>query len=281
MIAVTGATGQLGRIVIKKLSERVPSTGIAALVRDVSKAGNLGVPVRLANYSEPATLDAALAGVDKLLLISGSEVGSRARQHANVIEAAKRAGVGLLAYTSILHADVSPISLAEEHRATEAAIQASGIPFVILRNSWYTENYTSSIPGALAGGAFIGCAGDGRISSATRQDFADAAVAVLTSDGHAGRVYELAGDVAYTLTDFAAEISRQAGKPVPYRNLSEPDYAKTLEGFGLPAALAAAIASWETGAARDALYDDSQTLSKLIGHPTTPLAQAISDSLKS
>lgn len=280
MIAVTGATGRLGRIVIDRLSKKLDPGGMVALVRDVAKAHDLGVPVRRADYSDEGTLDTALAGVEKLLLISGSEVGSRAQQHANVIAAAARAGVRLIVYTSILHADVSPISLAGEHLATEATIKASGIPYVILRNSWYTENYTGSISGAVASGAFIGCAGDGLISPATREDFADAAIAVLTQDQHAGQVYELAGDEAFTLTDLAAEISRQTGKVIPYKNLTVTEYAEVLQGFGLPATLAADIASWEIGAAKGALHDQSGTLGKLIGRPTTSLSEAVTAGLR-
>lgn len=281
MIAVTGATGRLGRIVIERLSNKVSADGIVALARDVAKASDLGVLVRRADYGDEGTLDLALAGVEKLLLISGSEVGSRAQQHANVIAAAKRAGIGSIVYTSILHADVSPISLAEEHRATEAAIKASGVPYVILRNSWYTENYTGSLAGALAAGEFMGCAGDGLISSATREDFADAAIAVLTQEGHSGHVYELAGDEAFTLTELAAEISRQTGKVIPYKDLTAGEYAEALAGFGLPPDVAAAIASWEIGAAKGALHDESGTLGRLIGRPTTSLSQAVAAGLGS
>jgi NAD(P)H dehydrogenase (quinone) len=208
-IAITGATGQLGQLVVNKLKEKVSSDNIVALVRSKQKASNLGVEAREADYDKPETLESALNGIDTLLLISGSEVGKRARQHYNVIDAAKKAGVKWIVYTSLLHADTSTISLAGEHLETEAALKQSGIPFTLLRNGWYTENYTGSIRGALAGGAFIGSAGHGKIASAARADFAEAAVAVLTSRGHEGKVYELAGDEAYTLTDFAAEISIQ------------------------------------------------------------------------
>lgn len=274
-IAITGATGQLGRLVINKLKEKTWSAEIAALVRAPENAVDLGVGVRKADYAKPETLDTALVGVDTLLLISSSEVGKRAAQHRNVIEAAKKAGVKRMIYTSLLHADTSPLDLAEEHRATETELKASGIPFTILRNGWYTENYTGSILGALAGGAFLGSAGDGKISSATREDFAEAAVAVLTGEGHVNKTYELAGDEAYTLGDLAEEISRQTGKIIPYKNLPETEYAAALTGFGLPESLARAIAGWDAGAAQGALFDDGRQLSALIGRPTTPLSKAV------
>jgi NAD(P)H dehydrogenase (quinone) len=278
-IAVTGATGQLGRLVVSKLKEQVPAAEIVALVRSPEKAADLGVAAREADYDRPETLGPALAGVDTLLLISANEVGKRAAQHRNVIEAAKQAGVQRIVYTSLLHADTSPLSLAGEHAATESALKASGIPFTILRNGWYTENYTGSIPGALAGGAFIGSAGEGRISSATRADYADAAVAAVTGAEHEGKTYELAGDDAWTLNDLAAEISRQTGRTIPYKNLPEAEYAAALAGFGLPGELAQAIAGWDTGASQGALFDDSRQLSQLIGRPTTPLQVAVADAL--
>jgi NAD(P)H dehydrogenase (quinone) len=280
-IAITGATGQLGRLVIDKLKAKVPASEIIALVRTPAKAADLGVAAREADYTRPETLDQALAGVDTLLLISSNEVGQRAVQHRNVIEAAKRAGVRRIVYTSLLRADTTPLtSLADEHRATEADLKALGIPFTILRNGWYTENYTQSVGGAVAGGAFIGSAGDGRISSAARADYAEAAVAVLTGEGHAGRTYELAGDDAYTLADLAAEISRQTGKGIPYRNLPEADYAKTLVGFGLPEGMAHHIASYDIGTAQGALFEDGRQLSRLIGRPTTPLSAAVAEALR-
>ncbi|WP_022824666.1 SDR family oxidoreductase [Hymenobacter norwichensis] len=279
-IAITGATGQLGRLVIEKLKAQVPADQIVGLVRTPAKATDLGVEVREADYNQSATLETALVGVNKLLLISSSEVGQRATQHRNVIEAAKKAGVQHIVYTSVLHADSSPLSLADEHRATEADVKASGVAYTLLRNGWYTENYTGSIHGAVAGGAFIGSAKDGRISSATRADFADAAVAVLTGEGHENKTYELAGDESYTLTELAAEISRQAGKDIPYKDLPVADYAAALTGFGIPEGFAHGLAGWDANAAEGALFDDSRQLSKLIGRPTTPLATAVAAALK-
>ncbi len=280
MIGVTGATGQLGRLVVSGLKTRVPASDIVALVRTPDKAGDIGVTVREADYSKPETLERALAGIETLLLISSNEVGKRIKQHHNVIEAAKKAGVKWIVYTSLLHADSSPLSLADEHRATEAELKASGIPVTILRNGWYTENYTASVPGAATRGAFFGSAGDGRISSAARADYADAAVAVLTGQGHHGKTYELAGDHAYTLSDLAAEITRQTGKETPYKDLPEADYAAALSGLGLPAPVAQAYASFDIAASQGALFDDGRTLSRLIGRPTTPLSVVVASALK-
>ena len=272
MIAVTGATGQLGRIVIDALLKKVPAGEIVAAVRTPAKAADLaaqGVIVRQADYSQPETLRAAFAGVDKLLLISGSEVGQREAQHKAVIEAAQAAGVGFIAYTSLLHADTSPLGLGAEHRATEALLKASGIPFALLRNGWYTENYAASIPPALAHHAFIGAAGEGRIASAARQDYAEAAAEVMTREDQAGNVYELSGDDSYTLAQFAAEIAAQSGEKVDYVNLSQADFAAALKGAGLPEGLAEMLADSDAGAEKGGLFDDSHQLSKLIGRPTT------------
>jgi NAD(P)H dehydrogenase (quinone) len=280
MIAITGATGQLGRLVVNKLKDKVPASEIVALARSTAKAADLGVAAREADYDRPETLESALSGVDTLLLISSSEVGKRATQHHNIIEAAKKASVKRIVYTSLLHADTSPLNLAAEHVATETELKASGIPYTILRNGWYTENYSASIPGAIAGGAFLGSASDGKISSATRADFAEAAVSVVTREGHEGKTYELAGDNSWTLSDLAAEISRQISKEIPYKNLPESEYAATLKGFGVPEGFARMIASWDVGASEGALFDDSRQLSKLIGRPTTSLSAAVADAIK-
>lgn len=273
MIAITGATGQLGRFVIDALLKKVPAEEIVAAVRTPVKAADLaaqGITVRQADYSQPETLRAAFAGVGKLLLISGSEVGQREAQHKAVIEAAQAAGVGFIAYTSLLHADTSPLGLGVEHRATEALLKASGIPFALLRNGWYTENYAASIPPALAHHAFIGAAGEGRIASAARQDYAEAAAEVMSREDQAGKVYELAGDDSYTLAQFAAEIAAQSGEKVDYVNLSQADFAAALKGAGLPEGLAEMLADSDAGAEKGGLYNDSRQLSKLIGRPTTP-----------
>lgn len=282
MIVVTGATGQLGRLVIQSLLTKLPAAQIVAAVRQPERAADLaelGVQVRQADYTKPATLDTAFQGAEKVLLISSSEVGQRTAQHKNVIDAAKRAGVSLLAYTSLLHANRSPLGLAAEHQATEALLKESGVPHVLLRNGWYTENYLASIPPALQHGAYIGSAGEGRIASAARADYAEAAAAVLTLAGQAGKVYELAGDESYTLAEFAAELSKQAGQSIPYVNLPEADFKAALVGAGLPDALAGLLADSDTGAANGGLFDDQRQLSRLIGRPTTALAALIKAAL--
>ncbi|EKS7213646.1 TPA: SDR family oxidoreductase [Enterobacter ludwigii] len=278
MIAITGATGQLGQLVIKQLLNTVPANQIVAIVRNPAKAEALsqqGITVRQGDYADESTMTSALKGVEKLLLISSSEVGQRAIQHQNVINAAKAAGVKFIAYTSLLHADKSPLGLHVEHVATEKALAESGIPYALLRNGWYTENYLASAPPALEHGVFIGAAGEGKIASATRTDYAAAAARVISGDGHAGNVYELAGDHAWTLSELAAELSKQSGKNVTYQNMSEADFAAALKGVGLPAGLADMLADSDVGASKGGLFDDSHTLSKLIGRPTTPLSESI------
>lgn len=278
MIAITGATGQLGQLVIEQLLNTVPANHIVAIVRNPAKAEALrqqGITVRQGDYADESTMTSALKGVEKLLLISSSEVGQRATQHQNVINAAKAAGVKFIAYTSLLHADKSPLGLHVEHVATEKALAESGIPYALLRNGWYTENYLASAPPALEHGVFIGAAGEGKIASATRADYAAAAAKVISGDGHAGNVYELAGDHAWTLSELAAELSKQSGKNVAYQNMSEADFAAALKGVGLPAGLAEMLADSDVGASKGGLFDDSHTLSKLIGRPTTPLSESI------
>lgn len=273
MIAVTGATGQLGRLVIEALLKKVPAAEIIAAVRTPEKASELaalGVQVREADYSRPETLLSAFSGVEKVLLVSSSEVGARVAQHKAVIAAAKKAGVSLLAYTSLLHADTTPMGLGSEHRATEQALIASGVPYAILRNGWYSENYAASIAPAILNGAFIGAAAQGKIASASRQDYAEAAAAVLTRSDAAGNIYELAGDSAYTLEEYTAEISLQSGINIEYIDMPQADFAAALKGAGLPDWLAEMLADSDAGAAKGALFDDSHTLSKLIGRPTTP-----------
>ena len=284
LIAVTGATGQLGRLVVDGLrSAGHPADRIVAAVRSPAKATDLaalGVQVREADYDRPETLDAALAGVETLLLVSSSEVGKRLPQHQAVIEAASRAGVGLLAYTSLLHADRSPLGLAAEHLQTEQALQRAGIAHVLLRNGWYSENYAAGIPAALAHGAVFGSAGEGRLSLASRADYAAAAVAVLTADeAQAGKVYELAGDDGVTLADFAAELSRQSGQAVVYRDLPQDDYRPALIGAGLPPPLGDLLSDSDAGAAKGGLFDDGRQLGRLIGRPTTALADVIAAAL--
>jgi NAD(P)H dehydrogenase (quinone) len=280
MIEITGATGHLGQLTLTELLKTVPASQLVAIVRNPAKAETLaqqGVIVRQAEYGDQAALTAALEGVDKLLLISSSEVGQRAIQHRNVIDAAKAAGVKFIAYTSLLHDDRSPLGLHVEHVDTEQYLAASGIPYALLRNGWYSENYLASAPAALAHGVFIGSAGEGKIASATRSDYAAAAAKVISSEGHAGKVYELAGDEAWTLSELAAELSKQSGKPVVYQNLSEADFATALKGAGLPEAFANLLADSDAGAAKGGLFDSSRMLSTLIGRPTTPICDSIRD----
>jgi NAD(P)H dehydrogenase (quinone) len=274
-IAVSAATGQLGRLVIADLVARGLAADTLALARTPSKGADLGVAVRAFDYGQPDTLAPALAGVDTLLLISSSEIGQRAAQHANVIAAARAAGVVRVVYTSILAADRSSVSLAEEHRATEAALRASGLEVTVLRNGWYSENYAGSIAGALATGAVAGAAGDGRVSSAARADFAAAAAAVLTGQGHAGQTYELAGDTAFTLAELADEIGRQTGRSIAYADMTADAFAALLVQIGVPAGFAPVIAGWDRAIAEGDLFDDSRTLSRLIGRPTTPIADTV------
>ncbi len=283
MIIVTGATGQFGRLVIEGLLETVPANEIVAAARNLEKAQHLaalGVEVREADYSRPKTLASAFAGAEKVLLVSSSEVGSRLAQHKAVVDAAKRSGVRLLAYTSILRADTSTLKLAIEHKGTEEHIKASGLPFVFLRNGWYLENQTGSLGAAIEQGAILGAARDGRFAAAARADYAKAAVRVLTSEGHTNHVYELGGDKPYTLSELAAEVSSQIGKHITYKNLAEREYAKALVGFGLPAPLADVLGDAESGAAKGELDNFTQELRALIQQPTTTLSSAVRTALQ-
>lgn len=283
---VTGATGQLGRHVLDVLLETVPANAIIAGVRhlDTDAAAALrkkGVEVRVADYTRPETLASAFSGVDRLLLVSSSENGRRKVQHRNVVSAAKDAGVGLIAYTSILHADKSPLFLAEEHRDTEAALAESGVPFVVLRNGWYTEVFTWRLPAALRDGVFMGAAADGRVSSAARADYARAAATVLAGGDQAGRIYELAGDAAFTLAELAAVVTEASGKPMSYRDMSPEAYRSALLDAGLPEVAAEIFADADAGTAKGALFDESRTLSRLIGRPTTPFQTTIAEFVRS
>lgn len=283
MILVTGASGQLGRLIVSALLARsVDANHIVAAVRSPEKVDDLkqlGVTVRKADYTDLASLKAAMDGVKRVVLVSSSEIGQRAAQHQNVIDAAKDAGVELIAYTSILHADTSPLALAKEHVATEAALKASGVPHVLLRNGWYSENYTMSAGMAVEHGAVLGSAGEGKYSTAARADYAEAAATVITSEDQAGKVYELAGDDAFTLAQYAAYIAEISGKEVVYQDLPEADYAKVLVDAGLPEGFANILADSDVGASKGGLFDDSKTLSKLIGRPTTSIQDSIKQAL--
>lgn len=278
-IAVTGATGQLGRLAIAALQSRLPADKITALVRDPAKAADLGVAARPFDYQKPESLAPALDGIDVLVLISSNDFNDRAGQHANVVKAAKAAGVGRIVYTSILKGDTSPMILAADHIATEKTIAASGIPFTFLRNGWYIENYAGGFAHAIESGALIGASGEGKISGAARADYAEAIAVTAANDGHQNRVYELAGDTAFTLADLAAELARQSGKPVAFNNLPEDVYAGILMQIGLPEGFAKVLADSDVKAGQGALFDETRTLSKLIGRPTTPMAEVVKAAL--
>lgn len=277
-IAITGASGQLGRLAIENLKTRVDADDIIALVRDPSKVADLGVEAREADYHKPETLTAALQGIDRLVLISSSDFDDRAGQHQNVIDAAKETGVKHLIYTSILKADASPMIIAQDHKVTESAIKASGIPYTFLRNGWYTENWTGSLSAAVEAGALIGSAGDAKVTPATRQDYAEALAAVAAGKGHEGQIYELGG-AAFTLSNLAAELSKQTGKDIPYNDLPEATYKDILISFQLPEALATVIADADAQAQNGWLTDESGTLERLIGRPAMPLSSAVAAAL--
>ncbi|NUN04702.1 MAG: SDR family oxidoreductase [Bdellovibrio sp.] len=282
MIAVTGANGKLGHHVIKELLKRTDAKNIIAVVRNPEKAADLkalGVEVRKGDYDQYESLVTAFEGVQKVVLISSSEVGKRQAQHANAVKAAKQAGIKLLAYTSILRADTSVLGLAKEHLATENEIKASGIPYTFLRNGWYLENHTENLASALQFGQMIGAAGEGRFSSASRQDYATAAAVVVTQAGHEGKIYELAGDNTFTMAELAKEVGHQANKTITYQDMTEADYEKALVGFGLPQAFAHLLADSDTGAKKGDLFSSSKDLSRLIGHETTTLASAVKSAL--
>ncbi|MEU2092570.1 SDR family oxidoreductase [Nocardia beijingensis] len=274
-VAVTGASGHLGRLVVEALL-KVGSTPVVAIVRDPAKVADLaerGVDVRQADYGDADALNRALAGVDRVLLVSGNEFGARVEQHTNVIRAAERAGVELLAYTSIPAATGNPLILAQEHAGTEAVLAESTVPHTLLRNGWYWENYVGGLAHAVESGVLHGAAGEGRVAGAARADYAEAAARVLTSDGHAGRVYELGGDERLTYAELAEAISEASGKPVRYENLSQADYAAGLVAAGLPAQFAAALADADAGIAQGVLDVRSGDLARLLGRPTTPAVE--------
>jgi NAD(P)H dehydrogenase (quinone) len=277
-IAITAATGQLGRLVVEELLRHVAASELVLVVRDPAKAATFaerGVQVRQADYGDPVALDSALVGVDRLLLISGSEVGARVAQHTAVVRAAKAAGVSHIVYTSAPRADTTTLSLAPEHKATEEVIRESGLTFTMLRNGWYTENYADRITAALATGTFVGAAGDGRVASATRADYAAAAAAVLTGDGHENAVYELSGDVAWSFPELAAAITAAGGREVVYQDVDAEKYAEILVSAGLPESTAGFVAHLDAETADGLLSEVTSDLRTLIGRPTTPLADTI------
>lgn len=283
MICVTAATGQLGRKVVEFLLDKVTLSELVLAVRSPEKAQEFaqrGLVVREADYDRPETLREAFEGVRKLLFISSPSVGRRVEQHRNVIEAAKHSGVETIVYTSVLHADRSRLGIiAEEHRQTEAMIKESGLGYTILRNGWYVENYSSLVKTAVSQGFIVGCAGKGKISAAPRLDYAEAAAVVLTTEGHLGKTYELAGDEAFTMEELAAEISRQTGKEISYKNVKPEEYVQWLVSTGVPETFARFLASLEEAIAEGDLFDDSHQLSQLLGRPTTSWRVVIAEIL--
>ncbi|MYX76885.1 SDR family oxidoreductase [Streptomyces sp. SID3915] len=277
-IVVTGATGALGRLVVEQLLDTVPADRIVAVVRDKEKAAALaarGVELRVADYDRPETLAGAFRAGDRVLLISGSEVGRRIPQHTAVIDAAKAAGVAQLAYTGVLGGPDADFLLAEEHKATEQLVLDSGLPYTFLRNGWYTENYTANLAPVLEHGAVVGNAGDGRIASATRADYAAAAVAVLTGEGHLGTAYELSGDTAWSLDEYAAVVAEATGKEIAYNRVPAAVHQEILVGAGLPEAFAAILVDVDEAIGRGLLAATGGDLARLIGRPTPPLAETV------
>ncbi|WP_411720752.1 SDR family oxidoreductase [Mycetocola sp.] len=278
-IVVTGATGSLGRLIIEHLLTRgTDPEQIVAVGRNTSKLAELealGVSTAVIDYADRASLDSAFAGADTLMLVSGSEVGRRVEQHANAIDAAKAAGVARIVYTSTPQADTSALILAPEHRATEELLQASGIPFTLLRNGWYTENYESTIPQVRSTGVYLASAGNGRIASASRTDYAEAAAIVLTTDGHDGAVYELSGDVAWDGHELASALSDVVGREVVFASVSPEEHSAALTGAGLDAQTAGFLVALD-GNTRDGLLETTTgELARLIGRPTTPLREGL------
>ncbi|MFC9429898.1 SDR family oxidoreductase [Streptomyces sp. NPDC056987] len=283
-IVVTGATGHLGRLVVEALlAADVPADGIAAVVRNKEKAAGLvasGVELRVADYDDPESLKGAFRAGDRVLLISGSEVGKRVPQHTAVIEAAKAAGVAQLAYTGVLGGPDADFDLAAEHKVTEQLILDSGLPYTFLRHGWYTENYTENLAPVLEHNAVVAAAGEGRLSAATRADYAAADAAVLTGDGHLNKVYELSGDTAWSFAEYAAELSRQTGRTIAYNNVPADVMLGILTGAGLPEPFAAILVDVDGAIGRGLLAGTSGDLARLAGRPTTPLADAVAEALK-
>lgn len=278
-IVVTGATGQLGRLIVQHLlADGVPAADITATGRTIERLSDLadqGVRVVKSDYSDLDSLVAAFTGAQTLMLVSGSEVGQRAAQHRNAIEAAKTAGVQRIVYTSVLHAERTALPVAPEHVETEAMLRESGITTTLLRNGWYTENYLGDLAQAAQTGEIVAAVGQGRVASATRDDYAAAAAKVLTTEGHDGRTYELSGDIAWTFTDLAAAASEVLGRPVVYREVTVDEHRAILESAGLDAGTIGFVLGMDENTANGELADVTGELSALIGRPTTPLADAL------
>jgi NAD(P)H dehydrogenase (quinone) len=278
-ILVTGAGGHLGRLAIDALLDSgVAPDAIRAGARDTAKIADLadrGIQTVRLDYDEPETAVAALAGVEKVLLVSASEPGRRVAQHRAVIDAAAAAGVAQLVYTSAPHASTSDLVLAPEHKATEEAIAESGVPATILRNNWYTENYLGQLEQARATGVVASSAGEGRVASAPRRDYAAAAAAVLTQDGHLGRTYELSGDAAWDFAELASAFAEVLGRDVAYTPLTTDEHREALLAAGLDEGTAGFVTALDGNIRDGALADATGDLARLIGRPTTPLVEAL------
>ena len=282
-IAICGAAGKMGQHVIQQLLKRINANNIVVIARHAQTGERIEsdeIELRQADYLDVTSLQLALSGIDKVLLISSSEVGTLAEAHFNVIAAAQGAGIQHVVYTSLLHADQSGIAMAQEHLLTEQALFKCGLVYTILRNGWYTENYTANLKTVLDSGTLIGAAGEGKITSALISEYAEAAAIVLTTHAHENKVYELAGDESYTLTELAAEVSRQTGKNIVYLNLEEPDYRERLIYQGTEPAMANLIVNADMGAANGALFDNSGKLQELLGRKTASLEQAVKIALQ-
>ena len=277
-LGVTGASGQLGRLVVQHLLKTCKPEDLVAIVRDPAKAADLvtaGVDVRAADYEDRASLDAALAGVDKLLLVSSNEVGKRFPQHKNVIDAAKAAGVKQVVYTSAPKATTSTLVLAPEHKATEEYLAASGLDYTVLRNNWYTENYAMSIQSAAKSGELVAAAGSGKVASAERNDYAEAAAKVLTGEGYAGKVYELSGDTAWGYDDLAAAIAEAAGCACAYKPVTPDALKAAMIGAGLDEGTAGFVAALDAGIANGDLAEATEDMKKIIGRPSASLKDTV------
>ncbi|MFV0128360.1 SDR family oxidoreductase [Streptomyces sp. HMX112] len=283
-IVVTGATGHLGRLVIDALlAAGVPADTVAAVVRDKEKAADVaarGVELRIADYDRPETLDDTFRSGDRVLLISGNEIGRRVAQHAAVIDAARAAGVAQLAYTSVLGGPDADFELAAEHKETERLILGSGLPYTLLRNGWYTENYTEQLAPVLQHGAVVASAGEGRVASAARADYAAAAAAVLTQGGHLGKAYELSGDTAWSFAEYAAVVAEQSGKDIAYRDVPAETHLSVLTAAGVPEPFAVILVDVDAAVGRGLLARTSGELARLIDRPTTPLAVTVAQALQ-
>ena len=280
MYLVTAASGRLGRLVVERLIETVGADDVIATARDTAKLADVadrGVTVRALDYTRPDTIADALDGAESVLLISGTDFGHRTEQHRAVIDAAVAAGVEHLAYTSLLRADTSASPMAPEHRATEELLAAAPLTTSLLRHGWYIENYTENLAPVLAGGAVIGAAGDGNVAAATRADYADADVAVLTDRSKWGGTYELAGE-PFTLADYAAVVSTTTGREIPYVEMSPADLRAALVGGGLPEFMADMLVQGDLGIAQGELDGDPSTLRELAGD-LTPLSRAVADAV--